>query len=110
MLALHREVGRAAGADALPNTSVRLVEVSTSDEISKADEVVRASDVFTLRRPLLTAEQVAEWLQIPTAAVYRHSREGRLNFVALGRFRRWDPAVVERFIASGGAGLAIDHE
>jgi excisionase family DNA binding protein len=39
---------------------------------------------------LLTAEDVAERLQVPRSWVYREAREGRLPSVPCGRYRRFD--------------------
>ena len=47
---------------------------------------------------LLTAAEVARELQLPTSWVYRAAREGRLPYVACGRYVRFDPADVERWV------------
>jgi excisionase family DNA binding protein len=39
--------------------------------------------------PLLTADQVAELLGVPTSWVYEQSRRGRIPTVTLGRYRRY---------------------
>lgn len=46
---------------------------------------------------LLTAEQLAARWQVPTAHVYRLSREGRIPTVELGRYRRYRIDAIERF-------------
>ncbi len=46
---------------------------------------------------LLTAEELAARWQVPTAHVYRLTREGAIPAVKLGRYRRYSPEVVERF-------------
>ena len=48
---------------------------------------------------LLTAQQVAELLQVPATWVYRAAREGDLPSVACGRYVRFDEADVDRWIA-----------
>ena len=51
---------------------------------------------------LLTAEQVAQRWQVPTAHVYRLAREGRLPCVTLGRYRRFTIQDFEEFESNGG--------
>lgn len=53
---------------------------------------------------LLTAEQVAEWLGIPESWVRRETRAGRIPFVALGRYRRYDRAKVLAWVEGLSAG------
>lgn len=48
---------------------------------------------------LLTAPQVAERLAVPVASVWRLGREGALPVTRVGRLMRFDPALVEDFIA-----------
>lgn len=48
---------------------------------------------------LLTAKEVGERLQVPASWIYREAREGRLPYVACGRYRRFDPADLERWIS-----------
>lgn len=52
---------------------------------------------------LLTAEQVADRWQVPPAHVYRLAREGKVQTVRLGRYRRWRVADIEQFEQEGGA-------
>lgn len=54
-------------------------------------------------RRLLSVDDVAEWLGIPRPAVYRLVREGRLPAVALGRYYRFDPGAVQKWIDTGGS-------
>lgn len=53
--------------------------------------------------PLLTADQVAAWLQVDRQRVYRMARDGRLQCVRIGgntvRFRRQD---VEKWLQRRG--------
>jgi excisionase family DNA binding protein len=46
---------------------------------------------------LLTAEQVAERWQVPTAHVYRLARNGTVPSVRLGRYVRFRLDAIERF-------------
>jgi excisionase family DNA binding protein len=46
---------------------------------------------------LLTAEQVAERWQVPTAHVYRLARNGAVPSVRLGRYVRFRLDAIERF-------------
>ena len=43
---------------------------------------------------LLTAEEVAEWLQLPVSWVRESTRSGALPCIELGRYRRYDRAAV----------------
>lgn len=47
---------------------------------------------------LLTAEDVAERLQVPKSWVYRAARQGDLPYVACGRYRRFDEDDVEDWV------------
>ncbi|MCB0865092.1 MAG: helix-turn-helix domain-containing protein [Solirubrobacterales bacterium] len=47
---------------------------------------------------LLTAEEVADMLQVPKTWVYRAAREGDLPSVCCGRYRRFSEQDVERWI------------
>lgn len=62
-----------------------------------------------MREPgrLLTADELAERWQVPTAQVYRLARDGRLPAVAIGRYRRFTLAVVESWERSGGAAANV---
>jgi excisionase family DNA binding protein len=51
---------------------------------------------------LLTADQLAARWQVPKAHVYRLAREGKLQAVKLGRYRRFALDAVENFEANGG--------
>jgi len=48
--------------------------------------------------PLLTAEQVAQQLQVPKTWIYRAARKGGLPSIQCGRYRRFVPADVEAWI------------
>lgn len=62
---------------------------------------------------LLTADDVADRLQVPTSWVYRAAREGDLPSVRCGRYRRFDEGDVDRWIArrkgSPGRELEVGH-
>lgn len=64
---------------------------------------------------LMTADELAERLQVPRSWVYRAAREGDLPSVRCGRYRRFDEADVDRWIRAqkgsataspGGGGAA----
>ena len=44
---------------------------------------------------LLTADEVAQRWRVPSSFVYRLAREGKLETVQLGRYRRWRLEAVE---------------
>ncbi len=48
---------------------------------------------------LLKAEEVADVLQVPTTWVYAAARDGRLPSVQCGRYRRFDAADLDRWVA-----------
>jgi predicted DNA-binding transcriptional regulator AlpA len=48
---------------------------------------------------LMTANDVAVMLGVPTSWVYAQSRAGALPTVACGRYRRYRPAAIEAWIA-----------
>jgi excisionase family DNA binding protein len=47
---------------------------------------------------LLTAQEVAEILGVPVGWVYERSRQGRIPTVTLGRYRRYRPDALQRWI------------
>jgi excisionase family DNA binding protein len=51
------------------------------------------------RGPLLTAQDVAEFLQVPVTWVYAETRAGRLPHVPLGRYRRYRLEALEQWLA-----------
>jgi excisionase family DNA binding protein len=51
-------------------------------------------------RPLLTAAEAAELLNVPKSWIYRETRAGRLPHVQLGRYRRFDPDTLEAWAAA----------
>lgn len=48
---------------------------------------------------LLTAKEVAELLAVPESWVREATREGRLPYLALGRYRRYERAAIEAWLA-----------
>lgn len=46
---------------------------------------------------LLTAEQLADRWQVPASQIYRLTRENRIPYVAVGRYYRYVPEMIERF-------------
>ena len=54
--------------------------------------------------PLLTAEQVAELLSVPTSWVYAEARAGRIPHVTLGRYRRFRPEAIAEWLAAAERG------
>lgn len=58
------------------------------------------------RGELLTADEVAERLKVPRSWVYRAARSGALPSVRCGRYRRFDEADVEAWIAGQKDSLA----
>ena len=58
---------------------------------------------MTTQDPLLTAQQVAEWLSVPRLTVYALSRERRLPVIRIGRACRYSRAQVQEWIDCGGS-------
>lgn len=54
---------------------------------------------------LLTARDVASWLNLPLPTVYEKTRTGELPHVRLGRLVRYDKKRLEQFIEAGGTGI-----
>ena len=56
---------------------------------------------------LLTAKQVAHLLAVPESWVREATREGRIPHLRLGRYRRYQPAAIDAWLAEnsreGGA-------
>lgn len=53
---------------------------------------------------LLTADDVAALLQVPTSWVYAEARAGRIPHVTLGRYRRFRRAAIDQWIAAAERG------
>ena len=56
------------------------------------------------RLPLLTAEQAAEQLSVPSSWMYRSAKEGIFPSVKVGRYVRFRQQDVDEWVASGGRG------
>ena len=55
---------------------------------------------------LLTAEAVAERLDLPLSTVYEHARSNRIGgAIRIGRRLRFDPEKLEAWLDSGGQAL-----
>jgi excisionase family DNA binding protein len=54
---------------------------------------------------LLTAQEVADLLAVPESWVREATREGRLPHLALGRYRRYERAAIEAWLAEQRAGV-----
>jgi excisionase family DNA binding protein len=48
---------------------------------------------------LLTAKQVADLLAVPESWVREATREGRIPHLRLGRYRRYQPAAIDAWLA-----------
>jgi excisionase family DNA binding protein len=59
---------------------------------------------------LLTAEEVADLLAVPTSWVRAETRVGRLPHVALGRYRRYDRETVVAWVAGQRRGQWRKHQ
>jgi excisionase family DNA binding protein len=53
---------------------------------------------------LLTAKEVADRLAVPESWVREATREGRLPHLRLGRYRRYQPAVIEAWLKAQQTG------
>jgi excisionase family DNA binding protein len=51
---------------------------------------------------LLTAKEVADLLAVPESWVREGTREGRIPHLKLGRYRRYQPAAIEAWLAEQG--------
>jgi excisionase family DNA binding protein len=57
-------------------------------------------------KKLMTAQQVAELLEVDPSWVYQETRAGRLPHVRLGRYRRFRLGAIERWIEDHERGPA----
>jgi excisionase family DNA binding protein len=55
---------------------------------------------------LLTAKEVADILALPESWVREATRAGRLPYLALGRYRRYERAAIEAWLAEQRGGPA----
>ena len=56
---------------------------------------------------LLQAREVAELLAVPESWVREATRDGRLPYVALGRYRRYERETIESWLVEQRAGPAV---
>ena len=54
--------------------------------------------------PLLTAKQVAQLLAVPESWVREATRENRIPYLKLGRYRRYQTAAIEAWLTDQHAG------
>jgi excisionase family DNA binding protein len=64
--------------------------------MSVISEQATAADV-------LTAAQVAAWLQLPVRSVHQYAERGELPSVRIGRHRRFSRAAIERLVSGDAA-------
>jgi excisionase family DNA binding protein len=57
-----------------------------------------------MSEPLLTAGQVAKLLAVPESWVREATREGRIPYLALGRYRRYRRAAIESWLTDKARG------
>jgi hypothetical protein len=55
---------------------------------------------------LLDAAELGERWGVPKSMPYRLSREGKLETVHIGKYKRWRIEVIEQFEREGGADCA----
>jgi excisionase family DNA binding protein len=58
---------------------------------------------------LLTAGEVADLLAVPESWVREATRDGRLPYLALGRYRRYSRPAIERWLESQEGGPAASR-
>jgi len=56
------------------------------------------------RQNLLTATEVAGWLNVPKSTVYKLCQEGRIPAARIGRHWRFDRLAVQRWLESNISG------
>lgn len=59
--------------------------------------------------PLLTAKEVARLLAVPESWVREATRDGRLPYLALGRYRRYQRSEIETWLDEQSAGPRSRH-
>lgn len=95
---------------------VRNLPMPTYLQVSGHGEISAGGGPFPLLRrlvgiegKLLTADEVAAYLRVKRSWVYAETRANRIPHVRLGRYVRYSPDAVERWIAEkaqvGGRGL-----
>lgn len=69
----------------------------------------RQQHLFAPEARLLHAEEVALILGVPKTWVYAETRAGRLPHVRVGRYRRYRPEAVQRWIGEHERGPVRGH-
>jgi excisionase family DNA binding protein len=71
-----------------------------------SDQPNRYESESSATKKLMTAQQVAELLEVDPSWVYQETRAGRFPHVRLGRYRRFRTSAVERWIEDHERGSA----
>lgn len=71
-----------------------------------SDQPNRYESESSATKKLMTAQQVAELLEVDPSWVYQETRAGRLPHVRLGRYRRFRLGAIERWIEDHERGPA----
>ncbi|MES1193575.1 MAG: helix-turn-helix domain-containing protein [Solirubrobacterales bacterium] len=71
-----------------------------------SDQPNRYESEPSATKKLMTAQQVAELLEVDPSWVYQETRAGRFPHVCLGRYRRFRLSAVERWIEDHERGPA----
>jgi excisionase family DNA binding protein len=72
-------------------------KVDTLKQTGKKEHSSEAMRLFTLR-------EVAEYLKVHPGTVYRLVKNGQLPAARIGRDLRFDPRLVQQWVAEGGTG------
>lgn len=54
---------------------------------------------------LLTANDIAKWLNIPVSTVYDKTRQNQIPHVKIGRLIRYEKDQISEFVRNGGVSL-----
>lgn len=71
-----------------------------------SDQHAQHDSESSAMRKLMTAQQVAELLEVDPSWIYAETRAGRFPHVRLGRYRRFRMSAVERWIEDHERGPA----
>jgi excisionase family DNA binding protein len=71
-------------------TGHRALPIAASTRYAEADS--------SMNHPLMTANEVADLLGVPSSWVYEQSRRGRIPTVTLGRYRRYRREAIEAWV------------
>jgi len=64
---------------------------------------MNSREIENMRTQLMTLREVAHYLRVHPATVYRLVKAGRLPAIRVGRDLRFDVRVVDAWVASGGS-------